>query len=117
MVTGREQLKRERDKGRDSMGWDRIVHRGLRNKWSDSPAAILFRLHDKAFKWIKPRRSREVDVVWLATWFYKIWHHSYNAFLSQINIIILTFLVKAYYHLFIGILDIMQKLDDLSNNF
>lgn len=47
---GCEQLKRERERGRGSMGWDRIVHRGLRNKWSDSPAAILFRLYDKAFK-------------------------------------------------------------------
>lgn len=26
------------------MGWDRMVHRGLRNKWSDSPTAILLRL-------------------------------------------------------------------------
>lgn len=51
MVTGWEQLNRERERERSGVwGWDRMVHRGLWNKWSDSPAAILFRLHDKAFK-------------------------------------------------------------------
>lgn len=52
LAAGCEQLEREREREKemDSMGWDRIVHRGLRNKWFDSPAAILFRLHDKAFK-------------------------------------------------------------------
>lgn len=69
---------KERERGKERRGvWNRMVHRGLWNKWSDSLAAILFRLHDKAFKWIKPRRSRGVDVIWLATWFYKIRRRSY----------------------------------------
>jgi hypothetical protein len=51
------------------MGWDRMVHRGLRNKWSDSPAAILFRLAGTIKHLNELNRSdlARVDFVWLAT--------------------------------------------------